>query len=344
MEIAVVGVPQSGKTLAIQAMGGHHDEAGGKKGGDRLVVPVPDARIDHLSSIYKPKKTTYARIQFREAAGLGQEHQKGTADFRNQVQGADGLLVIVRDFAALGEAPEPAKEATKLLEELQTLDYLLASGRQERLDEAKKKGKKPEPGEEEALKEVLDILEAGQPLADRLSPEALAHLTGFGFLTRKRIVVLLNTDEGRVHDPVPATAPFDRYPTFRASLPIEAEIAELETPEERAAFLADLGIGEPVLHKVIQSFYKALDLIPFFTVGEDEVRAWTIARGTHAKEAAGEIHTDLSRGFIAAEVLAYAEFVALGGYKEAKAKGRVRVESRDYVVQDGDILNIRFNV
>jgi ribosome-binding ATPase len=345
MEIAVVGVPGVGKSLALQSMGASADEASGKKSTARLVVDVPDARIKHLSTIYQPKKTTYARIQFREAVGLGVEHTKGTADFRNNVQGSEALLVVVRDFEFFGEAADPAAEATSVLEELLTLDFMVASNRLERIAEAKKKGKKPEePGEEEAMQEVMAVLEAGDPLLGRISEETALMLKNYAFLTLKHVVVLLNSDEDRASEPVPAEAPFDRYPAFRASLPIEAEIAELETEEERAEFLADLGIKEPVLHKIIQQFYAAMDLIPFFTVGEDEVRAWTIRRGTKARAAAGVIHSDLSRGFIAAEVLAYDDFVTYNGFKDARTKGRVRIESREYEVKDGDILNVRFNV
>ena len=345
MEIAVVGAPGVGKSLALRAMGASEDEATGKKSTSRLVVSVPDARIKHLSSIYQPKKTTYARIQFREAGGLGMETPKGTADFRNNVQGADGMLVVVKDFEFFGEAPDPASEATALLEELLTLDYMVTSARMERIAKALKQGKKSEtPAEDEAMQEVMAILEDGKPLLGNLPEETAMLLKNYAYLTLKHVVVLLNSDEDRASDPSPTEQPFDRYPAFRAALPIEAEIAELETEEEQAEFLADLGIAEPVLHKIIQSFYAAMDLIPFFTVGEDEVRAWTIRRGTKARDAAGEIHSDLSRGFIAAEVLAYEDFVTYGGFKEAKAKGRVRIESRDYVVADGDIINVRFNV
>lgn len=345
MEIAVVGVPGVGKSLALKAMGASEDEATAKKATSRLVVPVPDARIKYLSSVYQPKKTTYARIQFREASGLGVDTPKGTADIRNNVQGSDALLVVVRDFEFFDEAPDPAAEATGVLEELLTLDYMVASNRLERIAKATKQGKKSEtPAEDAAMGEVMAILEEGKPLLGNLSEETATLLKNYAFLTLKHVVVLLNSDEDRASEASPTDEPFDRYPAFRAALPIEAEIAELETEEEKAEFLADLGIEEPVLHKVIHSFYAAMELIPFFTVGEDEVRAWTIRRGTKARDAAGEIHSDLSRGFIAAEVLAYDDFVTYGGFKEAKAKGKVRIESRDYIVKDGDIMNVRFNV
>ena len=343
MEIAVVGAPQAGKTLCLQAMGGRADE-GGKKGAARLVVPVPDRRVDVLSKAYEPKKTTYARIQFREAAGLGQEHQKGTADFKNVIQGADALLVVVRDFEFFGEAATPQAEARAMLEEMMTLDFMAASSRLEKLAEARKKGKPVDAREAEALEHVAALLEEGKVLEEHVDAESAQILRGYAFLGMKKVAVLLNCDEGRVNEPIPTGAPFDRVPTFRACLPLEAEIAELESDEERQEFLAELGVDEPVLAKVIRGYYGSLDLIPFFTVGPDEVRAWTITRGTNARDAAGEIHSDLSRGFIAAEVLAYDDFVALGGFKEAKTKGKVRVESRDYVVQDGDIITVRFNV
>jgi ribosome-binding ATPase YchF (GTP1/OBG family) len=346
MEVAVVGAPSTGKSLALQAMGAKASDAGGRKGSGRLVVSVPDARIDHLSSLYQPKKTTFATIEFREAGGLGLGEQGGAmgGEFRNQIQGAEALVVVVRDFELFGEAPDVRKSAQAILEEMHTLDYVLASSRLEKMEESRKKAKPVDALEEAALKEVVGLLEAGTPLFGGLSAESLEKLRGYAFLGLKPIVVLLNTEEPRATSPLPAGVPFDKVPTFRACLPLEAEIAELETAEERAQFLSDLGIGEPVLHKVIRHLYAALDLIPFFTVGEDEVRAWTIRRGTVARAAAGAIHSDLERGFIAAEVCAYDDLKALGDYKACKAHGKVRVESRDYVVRDGDIINVRFNV
>jgi hypothetical protein len=309
-------------------------------------VKVPDERIDALSRIFKPKKTTFAEIIFCDIPGEHGAEQKGLSRKAiEQIRVQDVLCLVLRDFdnPAIESAPNPTADLEAFHAECVLADLEIV---ERRLDRIKKE--KADPLEVAAFTIMKAALEQGHPLrslsADVLSRE---YLKGYSVLTDRPLMIALNRDEARAAEPLPPPMA-DRLKAIAAaglvlSASVEAEIAAME-PADQAAFLADLGLKEPALARFIRTAYGLLDLISFFTVGEDEVRAWPIRRGLHARAAAGKIHTDLERGFIRAEVTAYADFIKYGSEHAARDAGHQKLEGKDYVVVDGDIMNIRFNV
>lgn len=346
MKVGLVGFAGSGKTTVFNLMTGLDVPVG--FGGQAHVgtVRVPDPRIDALSRIFKPRKTTYAEIVFSDLPGEHGAEQRGLSrQALQQIRDQDALCLVLRDFdnPAVERPPDPAADlaafhAECLLADLDLAERKLERGRKERTP----------AGELAPFETIKATLEEERPLR-LLAPEALdrAPLRGYGFLTDRPLLVVLNRSEDRAAEPMPE--PLERRigelgaAGLELSAAVEAEIARLN-PEDRAAFLADLGLGESALDRFIRAAYGLLDLISFFTVGEDEVRAWTIKRGTRARQAAGRIHSDLERGFIRAEVMPYAVFMEYGSEARVKEAGRLQIEGKDYVVADGDILHIRFNV
>lgn len=356
MRLGIIGLPQSGKTTVFNALTRTDQPitmSGGRFDVHTAVVDVPDERVDKLSAMFKPEKTIYAKVTYADIAGLeGSASKSGiSGQLLNQLGQMDGFVHVVRSFEnALVPHPagsvDPRRDIAAMDAELLINDLIAVERRMERLNEERRKGggrDKATIDRELALFERLHAALAEEiPLRDiELSPEEEKSLAGFGFLTRKPVLILLNLGDDQ-------QAPEIEYPHQRSAVApllgkLEMELAQL-SPEEAEMFMGEYGIEELGLSRVIGLSYDLLGLQSFFTVGEDEVRAWTVRRGASALEAAGAIHTDLQKGFIRAEVVAYSDLLALGGMTEARSKGKLRLEGREYVVQDGDIVHIRFNL
>jgi GTP-binding protein YchF len=355
MRLGIIGLPQSGKTTIFNALTRGNRPVGQMTGGGRFevqtaVVNVPDPRVDALAAMFKPKKTIYAQVTYADIAGLEADPAAAKSGFSgpllNQLATMDGFLHVVRAFddptvPHPSGSVNPRRDLDILNEELLLNDMVAVERKLEKLNEETRKGIIKDKGlhaqELAAFTRLQAALAAGRPLRQ---VELAAHdeklLSSFGLLTRKAMLVVFNTGEGQA-EPLP-----DVKPSVGLQGKLEMELAQLP-PQEAAEFLNEYGIDEPSLNRMIKLSYDLLGLQSFFTVGEDEVRAWTVRRGATAPEAAGEIHTDLQKGFIRAEVTGYADLTTLGGYAEVKAKGRLRLEGKEYVVADGDVLNIRFS-
>ncbi|HEY6107313.1 MAG TPA: DUF933 domain-containing protein [Gemmatimonadales bacterium] len=346
MKVGLVGFAGSGKTTVFNTMTGLAVPTG--FGGEvRLgTVKVPDERIDTLSGIFKPKKTTYAEIVFCDVPGEHGAERKGLSrKALQQIRDQEVLCLVLRAFPnpALEGEPDPAGDLEAFHTEclLADLDLVMR-----RLDRAKKD--KPDPLELAAFELMKATLEQELPLRS-LSAQALNrdYLKAYAFLTDRPLMIALNRSEQEATQPLPPALTARLTQLHAAGLvlsaSVEAEIAQMDAAD-RAAFLEDLGLKESALTRFIRTAYGLLDLISFFTVGPDEVRAWPIRRGATAKAAAGRIHSDLERGFIRAEVIPYAVFMQHGSEQAVKDAGLLQIEGKDYVVADGDILHIRFNV
>jgi ribosome-binding ATPase len=355
MRLGIIGLPQSGKTTLFNALtrGSQPTGATGKIEVHTAVVDVPDPRVDRLSVMFKPKKTIYAKVTYADIAGLeGSANKTGiSGTLLNQLTTMDGFIQVVRCFEDENVphpsgSVDPRRDLASMESELILNDLIAVERKLERLTEEKKKG----AGRDKATieREVVlferfhEALSAEQPLRDiPVSSEEEKALSSFGFLSRRPMLVVLNLSEGQ-------TAPVVDYPHQHSQVvalqgKLEMDIAQLP-PEDAAAFLAEYGIEEPSLNRMIRLSYDLLGLQSFFTAGADECRAWTTRRLATAPEAAGVIHTDLQKGFIRAEVVAYDDLIGLGGMVEAKSHGKLRLEGKEYIVQDGDVLNIRFNL
>jgi GTP-binding protein YchF len=339
--IGILGLPQSGKTTLFEILmqgagtGGGREQVG--------VVRVPDQRIDRLSALYSPKKTTLAQVQFVDSAAAGQTSARSAAkgtDLFASVRACDALVFVVRDFELAGEPPDPARDRAALDAELILNDLAIVENRLEKLAKELRIGKKQNEAEHALLERCKQVLEAERPLSgETFAPDELRLLRGFQMLSLKPRLVVYNQDEQSRH--VPEQPPgIARALALRAHL--EREIVALPAGD-RAAFRSELALEDDGLSLVIRACYELLGLISFFTVGPDEVRAWEIRRGEKAVDAAGEIHSDLARGFIRAEVIEWDRLLEAGGHAKARDKGWLRLEGRDYEVKDGDCLEIRFN-
>jgi GTP-binding protein YchF len=356
MRLGIIGLPLSGKTTLFNALTRGTAPTGisaGKIEVRTAVVDVPDPRVDRLSSMFNPKKTIYAKVTYADIAGLeGGGNKTGiSGTLLNQLTQMDGFIHVVRCFED-ENVPHPAgsvdplRDVNSMDSELILNDLIAVERRLERLAEEKKKGGGRDRTlieRETALFERFnEALQQESPLRNlSIDPEEEKLLSSYGFLTRKPVLVVLNLAEGQ-------TAPELEYPHQKSQVvalqgKLEMDIAQL-APDEAAAFLVEYGIEEPSLNKMIRLSYDLLGLQSFFTVGPDECRAWTVRRGATAPEAAGVIHTDLQKGFIRAEVMTYTDLTTLGGVNEVKTHGKLRLEGKEYIVQDGDILNIRFNI
>jgi GTP-binding protein YchF len=346
MKVGLVGFAGSGKTTVFNTMTGLAVPLG--YGGElRLgTVKVPDERIDALSRIFKPKKTTYAEIVFCDVPGEhGADHKGLSRKALQQIRDQDVLCLVLRAFEnpAVEGAADPAGDLEAFHAECLLADLEVVERRLERAKKDKADARELAAFElmKATLEQELPIRSLGEAALDR------AALRGYGLLTDRPLLVALNRAEADAALPLPdalaarITALHGAGLVLSAS--VEAEIAAMD-PDDRAAFLADLGLAESALIRFIRTAYGLLDLISFFTVGPDEVRAWPIRRGTSARAAAGRIHSDLERGFIRAEVMPYDVFMAHGSEHAVKEAGLLQVEGKDYVVADGDILHIRFAV
>jgi len=360
VQIGIIGLPNSSKTTIFNALTRGHAETTPVPACAAEVhaatVDVPDPRVRVLSDLFHPRKTTYAQVQYNDIAGLAPGVGKNggiPGPLLNAINQNDALLHVVRAFEddtiphGAGSV-DAARDLAALDTELLLSDLMIVEARLERMQ---KDLQSPQPARREAaareqalLLRLKEALEAGTPLRDvALEPEEEKELRGFAFLTLKPVLVALNIgDEGA---PQAAALAYEHRRTQMLELRgrLEMEIAQMEG-DEAETFLHEFGISEPTLSRLIRSSYELLGLQSFFTVGQDEVRAWTVRRGATAVEAADAIHSDLARGFIRAEVVAYDDLIAAGSLAAAKERGHVRLQGKDYVVKDGDILNIRFNV
>lgn len=361
MKIGIIGLPNSGKTTVFNALTRGEAETAAFSGGhlqiNTAVVDVPDERVDRLSAMYNPRRTIYAQVTYNDIAGMtkGAGERGISGPLLNAISANDALLHVVRAFEDpnvphLDDTIDPVRDFHTLEDELVLNDLITVEKRLERLaDELRKqnlqKSAREALEEEKALLERLrDHLEAGHPLRELdLTPEEEKRIRSFSFLSQKPMLVVINLGDEQPEPDLSAYRIGKRamITTLRGRL--EAELAVME-PEEAAEFLEEFGIEEPGLKRVIRMSYDLLNLKTFFTVGEDEVRAWTVPADATAPEAAGAIHSDLQRGFIRAEVVHYNDLIEAGSMAEARKRGLVRLEGKEYVVQDGDILSIRFNV
>jgi len=358
LRAALIGLPSSGKTTLFQLMTSIHDTPRGKGDVNIGISKVPDERLDKLTAMYNPRKRVPATVEFTDIVATrgGAQALVDVAGYKN----ADALVHVVRAFrdpavAHPAGSIDPARDAQTMEDELILADLGVAERRLERIEKDLKKGKSAELDKERDLvQRCKDALEHGTPLrALQLAGEDLKRLRGFQFLSAKPLVLVINLDESEVAEvgadvgraaQKTGLAPFLAHAATRAialCTKIELEIAQLGA-EDAKAFLADLGLNESGLDRVIRTSYDLLGYISFFTVGEDECRAWSIARGTPAQLAAGEIHSDIQRGFIRAEVVAYDALISRGSMAACREHGEVRLEGKEYVVEDGDIINFRF--
>ena len=346
MKVGLVGFAGSGKTTVFNALTGLNVPVG--FGGEvRLgVVKVPDSRIDALSKIFSPKKTTYAEISFADIPGEHAAKRRSLSSAAlQQIRDQEVLCLVLRDFAnpALEGAPDALGDLEAFHAECVLADLDIVERKLDRLHK-----EKANPLEVATFEKMKAALEHERPLravpATELNREGLK---GIALLTDRPLMVVLNRGEQDAAQPLPdaLAARLEQISAagFVLSASVEAEIATMD-PADQPAFLEDLGLKESGLARFIRTAYHLMDLISFFTVGPDEVRAWTIRRGTHAKQAAGRIHSDLERGFIRAEVLPYDAFMQYGSEHAAREAGHLKLEGKDYVVADGDILHVRFNV
>jgi GTP-binding protein YchF len=357
MHIGIIGFPTVGKTTVFQALTRAESpgmRAGGKA--DTRIVPVPDSRLHTLAAMYQPRKVTPATIEFVDPLLAGTQGARYAEQLVPLMRDADALAHVVRAFHAPAVPhPQGSVDAVRdfhaLNSELLLADLAVVEKRLERLTKDLKKMKNADLESEQALLQRCQAaLEAAQPLRSLVLAEAeRKYLRGFGLLSSKAQLVVLNLDEGQVEAESAVVEDVTAHLQERdvEVLPvygkIESELAQL-APDEAQAFLHELGLKQTGLDRFIRKSYALLGLGSFFTAGEKEVRAWTIPQGTSAQHAAGVIHSDLARGFIRAEVIHYDDLVASGSLAKGRETGKLRIEGKDYVVQDGDVLLVRFNV
>ena len=366
MQIGIVGLPQCGKTTVFNLLTrGSADVSGFAGVHDKPnvgVAKVVDERVDDLTEIFKPKRKTYAELIFVDipAPPEGFGKTRGiSGHFLNQLQGMDGLLVVVRAFedpsvAHVAESIDPLRDAETMLYEIAFADLEIVERRLDRLSEPPK-GRKPQDrqatqNEEALLARLKDGLEAGVGIRDQEVTNDDAHrISGFQLLSAKPIIVAANYGEDQVDEVesiergLAERIDQGRVPSGAVCGSLEGELASMPK-EEQQEFRQSLGVEVPGQQQIIELSYRALDLITFLTVGEDEVKAWTVPKGTVALEAAGRIHSDIERGFIRAETVKYTDFIEGGSHAEARRRGLLRAEGKTYEVTDGDLINFQFNV
>ncbi len=356
MQVALVGLQQSGKSTLFSALTGEpYDPHTGMVQVEKAIVKVPDERLGVLAAMYKPKKTTYATIEFLDLPGLNFADEPGRKESRRliaEARQADMLVLTVRSFdndavMQYKGRIDPVKDLDDLRSEMLLADMELVSNRIDRLEKSVLKPSKTRDHDKKELallQRCLSVLEELKPLSEAIEhAEEEKIVRSFGFLTLKPTCTVVNVNEDKIGDLANVTVEDAGGAVISLSATIEAELAALDE-EERAAFLEDMGITEIARDRLVAGCYKALDLASFLTTGEDECRAWTIPADCTAVEAAGVIHSDIQRGFIRAETVSYSDLIEYGDIKGAKAAGKVRLEGKTHTVADGDIINFRFNV
>ena len=358
MKAGILGLPLAGKSTLFQLLTGTAAAAHGGRPEPRVgIARVPDPRVDRLAEIFEPRKRTLATVEYVDVPGVAKGAGAALVDLP-ALRGVDVLVHVVRAFES-ETAPhpdgsvDPLRDARMLELELVLADLATVERRLERLEANIKKANKAEDVTERALfLRLREALEGERPLREAgLAEEETLRLRGYALLSAKPLLVVANLGEAALRQAASflersGLAAFAGKPGLAlcaVSAPIEAEMADLP-PEDARAFREDLGLAEPGLERVIRSTYDLLGLVSFLTAGEDECRAWTIRRGTRAPAAAGAVHSDMERGFIRAQVVAFDDLVAAGSIAACRERGSLRLEGRDYEVKDGDVIEFKFNV
>jgi len=357
MKIGILGLPLVGKTTFFNLLTERNVKTRNFVGGDNKlnlgIARVPDKRINKLSSIFSPEKTTYAAIEFADLPGLSTEQtNKERNSLITNLKNMDALVQVVRvfdnpDVPLVGDELDPMSEIEKVNLELIFSDLYIIEQKLSRV----KEGKKTDPHEIDLLKKCQSSLEEGQSIRElNFSEDDQAKLRGYSFLTEKPLIIVLNLSEGQFEsgeyegrEDLLNFLGEEKIPYLEVCAALEMEISELES-EEKQLFMEELGIQETGIAQLARTVYQHLNLISFFTVGTDEVRACTIKSEINVKEAGGVIHSDIARGFIKADEIDYEEFVELGSLESAKEAGKLRMVGKEYLVKDGDIISFRFNV
>ncbi|MCF7911047.1 MAG: redox-regulated ATPase YchF [Candidatus Cloacimonetes bacterium] len=359
MKIGIIGLQNSGKTTIFNALTGLNAEvtaySSQKLEPNIGVVEVPDERIDWLSEHYQPKKTIYAHMEFTDFAGLSagsKDNEAFSAESLGLIKTSEALALVVRNFTdeiicqSQGE-PDPLADIDQIMEDMIISDMILVEKRLERIVKDKKRGINLAELqiEEHILTRINEQLNNSTPVRDlEFSAEEEKAIRGFRLLTEKPIMIILNSDENNFAKNEAVIAEIEKkFRVIELAGNFEMELSKMDS-EEAEMFMEDMNISESAVNRLIRFSYNMLGLISFFTVGKDEVRAWTIVNGDNAVQAAGKIHSDLARGFIRAECFHYEKLKELGSEKALREKGMFRLEGKNYLVQDGDIINIRFSV
>ena len=344
MKIGIIGLPLSGKSTVFDALT-KSSPGLTPKGENRIsTIRVPDSRIDVLSEMYRPQKTIYAQVTYFLPGSGGAKKQKGIEQsIWTTTRDCDALIHIIRNYTGPGlEKSTPYEDFRNLEQELILADLVVVEKRLERIELDHKRGKKTNPREHNLLNQCSKNLENEIPLRRSAELASSPELRGFALLSSKPMLVLFNNDEENTGIPqIDNLTDLEKCLVIRGYL--EQEPAQMSA-KEAADFLNEFNISESAMNRVIRESYDILGLISFFTVGKDEVRAWTLKNGTQAVDAAEVIHSDIKKGFIRAEVLSYEDLIQAGTFADAKKKGTVRLEGKAYEVRDGDIINFRFNV
>ena len=356
MKVALLGLLQSGKSTIMSAVSGKKIPPIGSTSIEEAIVPVPDERLGWLKEYYKPKKTTYATVDCLDLPGFNFADEHGRAAARrliNQIRTVELLVLIVRSFEnpavpAYRNKVNPTGDLVELKTEMLLADLELVAARIEKLEKQVHKPTKTQSQDKAELalqKKLQQAIESEKPISSAIETEAEREMIkSFGFLTLRPIVVAVNVSEDQLNKKFDFSGEIDSsVPVIAMCAKLEHELAQLDD-ESREEFMADLDIAESAASKFVKSCYSALGLISFLTMGPDELRAWPIKKGTIAHNAAGKVHTDIKRGFIRAETFAFDDLKEVGSEKALKAAGKIRLEGKDYIVKDGDIINFRFNV
>ncbi|MDD4732989.1 MAG: DUF933 domain-containing protein [Desulfovibrio sp.] len=336
MKTAIFGFAGAGKTDLFAALAGPAALAG-----NRAMVKVPEPRLDPLITLFEARKVTYSEIEYLDIPGGGGKGEGLGERVLNEVRSYDCLLGVLDAFSGLND---PHKQWQAIEADMMVSDMAVIEKKLERMVLDKKKNAPSYDAKQETLlQQAMQRLEEETPLREDAELAHAPELRGFAFLSAKPVLYIWNGSESNFADlELPAERPGQKHIAVAAKL--ERELAEVEDPEERQMFLDDLGIQETALDKVIAKTYDLLGLISFLTAGEKEVRAWPVRNGAKAPEAAGVIHSDFEKGFIRAEVIGYGDFMEHGTFKACKDKGLARLEGKEYVIKDGDIIEFRFNV
>lgn len=355
MRLGIIGLPLSGKTTVLNVLTRGNQPvvtSGGRFEVHTAVVDVPDRRLEQVAALSIPEKIIYAKVTYADIAGLGiSSGGEISGPLLNQLSQMDGFLHVVRCFEDpniphLSGDVDPGRDIAAMDAEMLLNDLIAVERKIERLEDERRKGggrSKSEIEREIDLFEKMQIaLSAEQPLRDiDFSPDENRILSGFGLLTSKPILILFNLGDGQEPPDIEYSQSSSAITSMQGKL--EMEIAQL-SPDEAGVFLQEFGIEEAGMERIIHLSYDLLGLISFYTIGDNEVRAWTITRGETAHEATGRIHSDIYKGFIRAEVINWDELVTLGGLSEARTTGKLRLEGKDYVLQDGEVMQVRFNI